>query len=220
MRKFLHIIPFICLCIFPVAGGEVSTETAAEFIEKLVNDALEIVNHKDMSDDEKRKRLSECVNKHLDIERITKAVFSRLGYNNKEGGKHKVLSEDDKKKVREYLKEYLIRFYAGEGKLSAMVNAKLSGKVVSEKKGNDKDFSVTTQFEKDSSPSVKIVWVTDGEKVFYVEIEGINQIITLRSEMESAVGSGTLMEYINSKKRKQDDSENSDAPSAKKQRRE
>jgi ABC-type transporter MlaC component len=191
MLKFLHIIPFICLCIFPVAGAEVSSEVVATgFIEKLVNEALEIVNHKGMSDDQKRKGLSECVNKHLDIERITKAVFAPLGY--------KGLSDEEKDKAKEFMKDYLVQFYAGEGKLSAMVNATLSGKLAAEQK--DKDFSVKTNFKKDAS-SVEIVWITNGQKVYYVEIAGFNQITTLRSEMKAAVGSGTLMEYI-SKKRK------------------
>lgn len=188
MQKFLHIISFICLCIFPVFGN--SEEAAAGFIEKLVNEALEIVNHAKMSDDKKRKELSKCVNKHLDIDRITNAVFAPLGY--------KDLPDEDKDKVKEFMKDYLVQFYAGEGKLSAMVNAKLSDKLVAEQK--DKDFSVKTNFKKDSS-SVEIVWITDGQKVFYVEIAGFNQITTLRSEMKVAVGSETLMEYI-SKKRK------------------
>ncbi len=194
MQKLLHVISFICLCIFPVGGSEVcaNTEvgegTAISFINKMVNEALDIVNNNGASENEKRKKLSECINKYLDIDRITKAVFSQMGY--------KDLSEEDKQKVKNYLKKYLLRFYAGEGKLSAMMNAKLSGEVVAEKK-DDIDFSVTTQFEKNSSPALKIIWVTDGKKVYYVEIEGINQIITLRSEMQTAVGSGTLMEYIN-----------------------
>ena len=54
-----------------------------------------------------------------------------------------------------------------------------------------------SQFEKNSSPAIKIVWITNGQKVFYVEIEGINQIITLRAEMKGKIGSGTLMDYIN-----------------------
>ncbi len=187
MRKFLYIIPFMYLCIFPVVGAELPPETAAaEFIEKLVNDALGIVNHKEMSDDQKRKALSECVNKHLDINRITKAVFAPLGY--------KDLSPEDQQKVKKFMEKYLVGFYAGEGKLSAMVNAKLSGKLVAEQK--EKDFSIKTNFKKDTS-SVEIVWITDGQQVYYVEIAGFNQITTLRSEMKSNVGSGTLMEYIN-----------------------
>ncbi len=192
MLKIFHIIPFICLCIFPVAGAEVSSEVAAAgFIEKLVNDALGIVNHSGMSEDEKRKGLSECVNKDLDIDRITQAVFAPLGY--------KDLSDEDKEKVKEFMKKYLVDFYAGEGKLSAMVNAKLSGKLVAAPK--EKDFSVKTNFKKDSS-SVEIVWITDGQRVYYVEIAGFNQITTLRSEMKSAVGTGTLMEYINKRSAK------------------
>ena len=103
-----------------------------------------------------------------------------------------------KDKAKEFMKDYLVQFYAGEGKLSAMVNATLSGKLAAEQK--DKDFSVKTNFKKDAS-SVEIVWITNGQKVYYVEIAGFNQITTLRSEMKAAVGSGTLMEYI-SKKRK------------------
>jgi ABC-type transporter MlaC component len=200
MRKFLHIILFICLCIFPVAGVEMSAESAAGFVEKLVNEALEIVNHKAMSDDEKRKGLSECVNKHLDIERITKAVFKQLGYED--------LSPEDKEKVKEFMKKYLVEFYAGEGKLSTMVNSKLSSKPVAEP--NDKDFSVKTNFAKDAS-SVEIVWITNGKTIYYVEIAGFNQIITLRSEMKAKVekeatekkiefGPKALMAYISNNK--------------------
>lgn len=190
MQKILYTIPFICLCIFPAVGEDANKETAIIFIKKIVNEALNIVNNKGTSDEKKRKKLSECINRYLDIDRITKAVFSPLGYKN--------LSEDEKGQVRAYLKKYLIRFYAGEGKLSAMVNAALSGDPVAKPNGND--FTVTTQFKKNESPSVDIAWITDTKKVYYVEIEGINQITTLRSEMKASVGNGTLMSYINSQK--------------------
>jgi ABC-type transporter MlaC component len=181
------------VCIFSVGGAkifaeaEIDEKAAADFINGVVNESLEIVNNNGASDENKRKELSECINTHLDIERITKSVFAPLGY--------KDLSEAEKKQVQNYLKKQLISFYAGEGKLSAMVNAKLSSNPVAEKKGND--FAVTTKFEKNSNPSTTIVWVTNGKKVYYVEIEGINQIITLRSEMQAAVGPRRLMDYIN-----------------------
>ncbi len=185
MRKILHIIPFICLCIFPVVGEEGSSG-AVQFVNKLVNEALEIVNHSGMSDDDKRQNLSECINKYLDIDRITKAVFSPLGYNN--------IPSKYKERVKKFMEKELIRFYAGEGKLAAMVNAKLSGKLAAE--ARESDFAVKTNFKKDSS-SVEIVWITNGEKVYYVEIAGFNQITTLRSEMKGKVGSEDLMVYIN-----------------------
>lgn len=193
MQKIYHITVFLCLCIFQVKGNgvcesPVSEETAVGFIKKMVNEALDIVNNQAASDVQKRKALSECINKYLDIERIAKAVFSPKGY--------RELAENDQRKVNNFLKKYLIRFYASEGKLSAMMNSKLSKEPVAEKK-DSKDFSVTTQFEKNASPALKMVWITDGKKVFYVEIEGINQIITLRAEMDNAIGSFSLMDYIN-----------------------
>ena len=139
-----------------------------------------------MSDDDKRQNLSECINKYLDIDRITKAVFSPLGYNN--------IPSKYKERVKKFMEKELIRFYAGEGKLAAMVNAKLSGKLAAE--ARESDFAVKTNFKKDSS-SVEIVWITNGEKVYYVEIAGFNQITTLRSEMKGKVGSEDLMVYIN-----------------------
>ena len=200
MQKMLYVISFICLCIFPAIGGDTCETTkngekeATSFIKNLVDEALAIVNQGNASDDVKRQQLSECINKYLDVERITKAVFSPLGY--------KELSDTEKGKVKDYLKKYLLTFYAGEGKLSAMVNAQLSGRLVAEpegkkEEGKNQDFSVITNFKKDAS-SVEIVWVTNGQKVFYVKIAGFNQITTLRSEMKSKVGSGTLIDYINS----------------------
>ena len=200
MQKMLYVISFICLCIFPVVGEDTcetsvnGEKEASAFIKKLVDEALAIVNQGNASDDIKRQQLSECINKYLDVERITKAVFSPLGY--------KELSDTEKEKVKDYLKKYLLTFYAGEGKLSAMVNAQLSGRLVAEpegkkEEGKNQDFSVITNFKKDAS-SVEIVWVTNGQKVYYVKIAGFNQITTLRSEMKSKVGSGTLIDYINS----------------------
>ena len=196
----LYVISFICLCIFPVVGEDTcetsvnGEKEASAFIKKLVDEALAIVNQGNASDDIKRQQLSECINKYLDVERITEAVFSPLGY--------KELSDTEKGKVKDYLKKYLLTFYAGEGKLSAMVNAQLSGRLVAEpegkkEEGKNQDFSVITNFKKDAS-SVEIVWVTNGQKVYYVKIAGFNQITTLRSEMKSKVGSGTLIDYINS----------------------
>lgn len=162
-------------------------QEAIKFIKLVVDKSLAIVNNNDMSDDQKRHKLSEYINRFLDLDRIAYAVFSRLGYKN--------LSRIDQDKVKSYLKKYLLSFYAGAGKLSAMMNAKLRGHPTAEPKGSD--FAVITQFMKNSTPSVEIVWVTSHQKIYYVEVEGINQLITLRSEMQAAVGSGALMDYIN-----------------------
>lgn len=197
-KHVIHTIIFMYLCILSLIIGNIyscsavaniknTKQESVEFIKELVNDSLEIVNNSDMSEDKKRQKLSEHVNKFLDINRAAQAVFARLGY--------KALSPNDKEKVKRYLKKYLLHFYAGAGKLSAMTNAKLLTDPVAEPKG--KDFAVTTQFTKNSTPSVKIVWVTNGQNIYYIEIDGVNQIITLRSEMQAAVGSETLMDYIN-----------------------
>ncbi len=163
-----------------------SEEIAVEFIKKIAQEALDIVNQNGTPDDQKRQKLSESINKYLDIERITRAVFSPFKYNE--------LSDENQEKVKKYLAKYLLEFYAGEGKLAAMVDATLAPKLSSESKDND--FAVTTSFQKGDS-SVKIVWVTDCYKVYYVEIEGINQITTLRSEMKGNIGESSLMDYIN-----------------------
>ena len=185
---------FSCLLLAPTlrSGTEAhvlknSQIEAVKFIKNLVDRCLEIVNDNSLSHVEKRHQLSEYVNKFLDIERTAPAVFARLGYKN--------LSPAEQEKVKKYLKQYLLHFYAGEGKLSTMMNAYLTKNPVAEVKGDD--FAVTTLFTKNSSPATKIVWVTKNQKIYYIEIEDINQIITLRSEMHAAVGEGTLMDYIN-----------------------
>ena len=164
-----------------------SKEQSVKFIKELVNESLNIVNNHNMSDDQKRQKLSEYINKFLDIDRIARAVFTHLGY--------KTLSPSDQNKAKIFLRKYLLHFYAGVGKLSAMTNAKLLTDPVAEPK--DEDFAVVTQFTKNSAPSTKIVWVINGQKIYYIEVDDINQIITLRSEMQAAVGSETLMDYIN-----------------------
>lgn len=167
-----------------------ASEQAVTFIEKVVNESLNIVNHNGTKDEEKRQRLSESINQYLDLDRIAYALFAHWQY--------KDLSKEDMGKVKVYLKKYLLNFYAGEGKLSMMVNARLVGKSTSEAKS--KDFAVTTKFSKGGNDNkTTIVWITNGNKIYYVEIEGINQIITLRSEMKSAIGSRPLMEFINEK---------------------
>lgn len=197
-KKIFLLFLFIYPCIFfPSVGGlyarneitsiKNSKEQSAKFIKELVNECLNIVNDSNMSDDQKREKLSEYINKFLDVDRIAQAVFSRMGY--------KALLPGDQDKVKAYLKKYLLHFYAGSGKLSAMMNAKLFADPVAEPKGED--FAVSTQFTKNSAIATKIVWVIKGQKIYYIEVEDINQIITLRSEMQAAIGSETLMDYIN-----------------------
>ncbi len=164
-----------------------SKDESVKFIKNLVDTCLEIVNDDSLSHVEKRHKLSEYVNKYLDIDRTARAVFAHLGYKN--------LSPPYQAKVKQYLKQYLLHFYAGEGKLSAMTDAELTRDPVGEARGDD--FAVITQFTKNSSPATKIVWVTKNQKIYYIEIDDINQIITLRSEMHAAVGEGTLMDFIN-----------------------
>ncbi len=186
MQKFF--IAFFLVCSFWVPVKADSADDASAFVEKVVNEALAIVNNDSMQDDEKRQKLSECVGTYLDIPRITKTVFAFLGYKGLEGA--------DISKVEEYLRKYLIRFYAGKSKLEAMVNAKLTGKLKCVK--INKDFAVTTKFTKGGSgKTIEIAWITDGKKVYYVEIEGMNQVITLRSEMSEAVGKKPLMDFVN-----------------------
>lgn len=194
----IYVTVFMCMfaCLLSVPTLHSGTEAhvlknskieSVKFIKNLVDTCLEIVNDSSLSHVEKRHQLSEYVNKFLDIERTAHAVFAHLGYKN--------LLPAEQAKVKKYLKQYLLHFYAGEGKLSAMTDAELTRDPVAEARGDD--FAVTTLFTKNSSPATKIVWVTKNQKIYYIEIEDINQIITLRSEMQSGVGSGTLMDYIN-----------------------
>lgn len=181
-------VTFFVISSFFVPVKADSNEDAIAFVERVVNEALAIVNNDSMQDEEKRQKLSECVGRYLDIPRITKTVFAFLGY--------KDLDKADISKVEEYLRKYLIRFYAGKSKLEAMVNAKLNGNSKCVK--TNKDFAVTTKFTKgDSGKTTEIAWITDGKQIYYVEIEGMNQVITLRSEMSEAVGKKPLMDFVN-----------------------
>ena len=50
------------------------------------------------------------------------------------------------------------------------------------------DFAVTTKFiTTQDNPPAEIVWITGKEGIFYVEVAGVNQIITLRSEMKAEI---------------------------------
>lgn len=161
------------------------------YVKSIVQEALSIVN-KDADDNAKRKELSESVNNHLDIKWISDKIF---------GDEYRNLSDSDKNLVEGYLKNYLLKFYAGEGKLSAMVGAKLSdigGRDV-EAMGGGK-VKVSTKFSKEGSlQKTVIAWIVKDKKVLYVEVEGINQIITLRSEMKSAKGNQRLIDFVRPK---------------------
>lgn len=184
---FLFTTPQIYSSVKTITVSDHKEEEAAKFIKDLVNEALEIVKQDNISDEQKRQRLSEYINRFLDIDRAAQAVFAHLGY--------KDLSPTDQNKVKTFFKKYLLNFYTSGGKLSAMLNANLLNVPIAKARGND--FAVTTLFTKNWDSSIQIVWITDGKKIYYIEVDDINQIITLRSEIQSAVGSDTLMDYIN-----------------------
>lgn len=173
--------------VHDIASKQNGRERSVKFIKDLVTEALSIINESSMSPKQKREKLSTYVNKFLDLDRIARAVFAKWRYKN--------LPSTDQDKVKTYLKKYLLYFYAGEGKLSTMMQATLLSEPTVTTKGND--FAVTTQFTKEYGKPTTIIWVTDGQKIYYIEIEGINQIITLRSEMLAEIGSKDLMDYIN-----------------------
>lgn len=182
MRRYVF---FVCAAIF-FAGSCYSKnlKDPKVFVEKVVQEALGVVNSNNIPNNDKRQKLSESVNKYLDVKWLAQKVFGSLGY--------KELNETDRQKVWNYLKNYLLKFYAGEGKLNAMMGAELlpiTDKDVDEGK-------VKAKFKKGNDKPVEIVWVVENEKVLFVEIEGISQLITLRAEMKAAVGEKKLMNFI------------------------
>jgi ABC-type transporter MlaC component len=183
MRRYFFFV--LAAMFFVGLGHSKESNDPKSFVEKVVGEALNVVNSSNLPDETKRKNLSESVNKYLGVEWLAEKVFIPLGY--------KELSKKDQKRVQDYLKNYLLKFYAGEGKLSAMMGAKL---LPIKDRDVDSD-RVKTKFKKDgNSKSVEIVWVVQNGKVLYVEIESISQLITLRSEMKSAVGERDLMSFI------------------------
>lgn len=157
------------------------------FVENVVNEALSVVNSGD-NDDVKRSKLSTSINQYVDIKWLSEKIFGGVGY--------KDLKDSDKTRVQKYLKNYLLKFYAGEGKLSAMVGSKLSPINDRDIELGEKQTKVKTKFSKNAGTKpFEITWVINGENILYVEVEGISQLITLRSEMKSAVKNG-LIEFI------------------------
>lgn len=185
-------IPFFILCSLLVPAK--AAEGARNFVKNIVTESLSIVNGSG-TDEEKCQKLSKCINKYLDIPKLSNAVFS--GY--------KKLNKDYKEKAHNYLTKYLLNFYASKDKLSAMFGARLVSDPVVEQKNND--FAVSTKFTKegDTTSGAEIVWVvtkdraTNEDKIFYVEIAGINQVITLRSEMKASIADMSLESYLDEK---------------------
>lgn len=185
MRRYFFFI-FTAILFSKICCAS-SINDSKVFVENVVNEALSVVNSSD-SEDNKRSKLSESINKYLDIKWLSEKVFGSLGYND--------LPVSDKSRVEAYLKNYLLKFYAGEGKLSAMVGAKLLPINDRDIELDEQKNKVKTKFSKnDSAKSFEITWVIKGKNIFYVEIEGISQLITLRSEMKAAAKNG-LMEFI------------------------
>lgn len=157
------------------------------FVENVVHEAMSVVNGDD-SDDVKRSKLSTSINKYVNIKWLSEKVFGGVGYND--------LTDSEKARVQKYLKNYLLKFYAGEGKLSAMVGAKILPINDRDIELDEKQNKVKTKFSKNAGAKpFEITWVINGENILYVEVEGISQLITLRSEMKAAVKNG-LMEFI------------------------
>ncbi|MCX7343586.1 MAG: ABC transporter substrate-binding protein [Proteobacteria bacterium] len=188
MQKIFISLFIVCSFWVPVKAD--GADDARVFVTDVVTKALNIINHDSMKDVDKRKALSESITDSFDLNRIAGAVFTTAKY------KYKHLDSEDQKLVQRYLKQYLLDFYASEGKLNAMVNARLDN--VTKVEAKDKDFAVTTKFIKDGK-STEIVWITDGKSIFYVIIAGVNQVITLKSEMAAAIGDEPLVEYARAK---------------------
>ncbi len=177
IRKLLAPALFVAV-IGTGDAGFASVEVAAQFIDRLGNQAIETLRSPNLTLDQREDRFRGLLSQVFDLRFIGRFVLGKYW----------------RRATPEQQSDYLVLFdafvlHAYSARFGRYVGETLT--VVGTRQANDKDVVVRTRIDRPDSPPIIADWRvrTTGERyrIIDVMIEGISMIITQRSEFAAVV---------------------------------
>ena len=163
---------------FAQANAAPATDPA-DFVNGMIQQALDILRDKQMTDDARQQKFSTMLHLNFDIPRISRFVLGRYW---------STASDDDRNTFNGLFEEWVVRTYSQRFKDYGGENIKVLGS----RAESDTSFVVQSQLiHPDGSPPASVDWHInkgpDGFKVVDVEVEGVSMALTEREEFSAVI---------------------------------
>jgi len=164
---------------FAQAGAAPATDPAG-FVNGMIQQALDILRDKQMTDADRQQKFSTMLNMNFDIPKISRFVLGRYW---------STASDDDRNAFNQLFAEWVVRTYSQRFKDYGGENIKVLGS----RAESDASFVVQSQLiHPDGSPPASVDWHVnkgaDGSfKVVDVEVEGVSMALTEREEFSAVI---------------------------------
>lgn len=177
IRKLLA--PALFVAVIGTADASfASVEVAAQFIDRLGNQAIETLRSPNLTLDQRENRFRSLLSKVFDLRFIGRFVLGKYW----------------RRATPEQQSDYLVLFdefvlHTYSARFGGYVGETLT--VVGTRQANDKDVVVQTRIDRPNSPPIIADWrvraTGDGYRIIDVMIEGISLAVTQRSEFGAVV---------------------------------
>lgn len=195
MKKILNLLLVTFFAVAPLAQGAEPLTEEAEFVQKMGDQAIEILrNNKDLKT--RRAKFRDLFEDYFAIPTIAKAVLS----------KHwKKATPEQQEEFVQLFKEKTFNIYTARLQNYANQNFSVTGS----KQINAQTFAVSSVVKSDNDKDVTLVWNVGHDqknglyRIVDVKVEGISQVATQRSEYANILtnkGVDGLLEELRSAK--------------------
>ncbi|MGO8914460.1 MAG: phospholipid-binding protein MlaC [Stellaceae bacterium] len=180
LRRPLRLLILVVGLGLAAAGARpAAASDAAGFVNDLVNQALQSLDNKQLSTEDRAKQFRDLLDHDFDMARISRFVLGR--YWNE-------ANDQEKRQFQTLFEEYVVRAYAQRFSDYSGETVKITG---SRPEGETSTLVQSQVIRTNGAPPAKVDWRVRkddaGFKIVDVDVEGVSMILTQREEFSSVI---------------------------------
>jgi phospholipid transport system substrate-binding protein len=180
LRRSLSLLVLVVSFALPVTASRAATPAnAASFIENLVSQAIDLLNNKQMPEQERERRFDALLSRNFDIPRISRFVLGRYW---------RTASPQERQRFTDLFERWIIRTYSARFSEYSGETVKVTGS----RDESETSTIVSSQLLRpNGAPPAKLDWrvrkENGGYKIVDVDVEGVSMALTQRDEFASVI---------------------------------
>lgn len=179
LRRSLSLLIVAFAFALPGSGARAAAPDPAGFVDKMVNQAIELLKDKDMPRQERDQKFTALLTQDFDIPRISRFVLGRYWTS---------ASDEERQEFGQLFERWVVRTYSARFADYSGETVKVGGT----KPQNDTDVVVESEIiHPDGSPPAKVDWRVrqkDGAfKIVDIDVEGVSMALTEKEEFASVI---------------------------------
>lgn len=180
LRRSLSLLVLVVSFALPVTASRAATPAnAASFIENLVSQAIDLLNNKQMPEQERERRFDALLSGNFDIPRISRFVLGRYW---------RTASPQERQRFTDLFERWIIRTYSARFSEYSGETVKVTGS----RNESETSTVVSSQLLRpNGAPPAKVDWrvrkENGGYKIVDVDVEGVSMALTQRDEFASVI---------------------------------